>query len=83
MKRVNFDVTPFSGAILMVALAMGAIGILVVVPIACIEWSWNAIAQTVNFIPAINAWQAALLYVMAALSMHLTGIFRVEIRANR
>lgn len=82
-RKVNFELTSFSVAVFLVALVMGAIGMLVVVPIACIEWGWNAVADAVSFIPAINAWQAALLYMAFALTMHLTGIFRVEIRANR
>lgn len=81
MKGMNIN--PFAAAIILAALAMGLIGVFVVLPIACIEWTWNSVASTVAAIPAINAWQAALLYVACALMLHISGILRIEIRAGR
>ncbi|MBI4534269.1 MAG: hypothetical protein HY711_10030 [Candidatus Melainabacteria bacterium] len=78
-----FQVPPFFAAILLSALCMGLIGALVVLPIACIQWTWNAFIVSFSQLPHINVWQACLLYLAVAAVLYLTGVVQIEIEATK
>ena len=75
---MRFPMPTYSAAIFMTGISMGALGLCVVLPIACIQWTWNMVMSTYGFLPHINAWQAALLYVAAATMLFVSGIVTIE-----
>lgn len=64
-------------------LCMGGLGMFVLLPIACIQWTWNSLMPSWGGLPVINAWQASLLYVAAAVSLFLSGLIRIEFEAEK
>ncbi len=78
----SFHVNSFGAAILMSALFMGLLGILVIAPIACIEFMWNCLATHLCAMPAINPWQAMLLYLAVACLVYLCGWVQIEIKTG-
>ena len=78
----TFHVNPFGAAAIFTVLAMGVIGILVVLPVWMIQWTWNQFIP-VNFVlPPINVWQAILLYLAATTILFLSGIVHIEVDAE-
>ena len=73
-----YQVPPLMAAIFMCLFTMGLVGIFVVLPIACIQWTWNSIVAGWSPLPDINAWQAGLLYLAGATSLYLLGFVRVD-----
>lgn len=70
-------------AILLAVLSMGMVGMFVLLPIACIQWTWNSVMTHMPVLPTIGVWQAALLYVAFATMLYLAGIVRIEIKAEK
>lgn len=64
---------------------MGILGIAVLLPIACIQWTWNSVVTTCGYgsLPTINAWQASLLYLAVATSLWLSGLVRIEFELDQ
>lgn len=77
MKTFHFS--PFGAAAIFTVLAMGLIGLLVVLPIACIQWTWNQVVSNCSILPTINVWQAVLLYLAATTILFLSGLVQVEL----
>ena len=77
MKTFHFN--PFGAAAIFTVLAMGAIGLLIVFPVACIQVTWNTFIPNHSVLPPINVWQAILLYLAVATGLFLTGIVQVEL----
>lgn len=75
---MQFQIPTFGAAVFLTVLSMGAFGVLVLVPIACIQFSWNSVSASVPIVPIINAWQATLLYLVLATLIYLGGIIRIE-----
>ncbi len=65
-------------AVVFTVLCMGALGCFVILPIACIQLTWNSVMTSVRFLPLINAWQATLLYLAVATMLYLSGIVPIE-----
>lgn len=61
---------------------MGALGAFVVAPIACIEFTWNFAAHHLSYIPAIDPWQALLVYLAFASIVYMLGWVRIEIKTG-
>ncbi|MBX9686905.1 MAG: hypothetical protein K2X27_09400 [Candidatus Obscuribacterales bacterium] len=80
MKTFHFN--PFGAAAIFTVLAMGVIGLIVALPIACIHWTWNHTVPRMSILPPINVWQAVLLYLAAATALFLSGIVQVEVDAE-
>lgn len=81
MKVYQFH--PLAAAIVFTILIMGVFGLVVVVPIAFIAWTWNAVVTNVSSLPQINVWQAGLLYVALATMLYLLGFVQIEVEANK
>lgn len=79
----SFPVNPFGAAAIFTVLAMGVIGLVIVLPIACIQWTWNEFVPPLSVLPPINVWQALLLYLAAATAIFLSGIIQIEVDAER
>ena len=77
-----FRVHSLTGAIICSLLVMGVIGVLVVLPIACINLSWNSLSAQLSFMPPIGPLQAALLYTAAVLALYLSGIIIIEVKTD-
>ena len=78
----SFHVNPFGAAILLSTLFMGLLGVLVIAPIACIEFTWNFFATHVYTMPVINPWQAILIYLAVACIVYLFGWIQIEIKTG-
>lgn len=70
-------------AIIFTILAMGVVGMFVVLPIACIQLTWNSVMNSFPVLPLINAWQATLLYLAMATALYLSGLVRIEFEAEK
>lgn len=80
---------PLGAAIIFALLAMGLLGVVVVLPIACIQFTWNSLSLAADWlsqsyhssfsIPQINGFQAALLYLAFGLGLYLTGWVQIDI----
>lgn len=81
MKVYQFH--PLAAAILFTILIMGVFGLVVVLPIAFIAWTWNVIVTNVSSLPQINVWQASLLYVAIGILLYLLGFVQIEVEANK
>lgn len=75
---MRFHVPAIAAAIIFTVLCMGVLGMFVVLPIACIQWTWNSVMGSFRFLPLINVWQAALLYLAMATGIYLSGLVRFE-----
>ena len=78
----SFHVNSFGAAVLLSTLFMGVLGVLVIAPIACIEFAWNFFATHLCAMPAINPWQAMLLYLAVACIAYLFGWIQIEIKTG-
>ena len=78
----SFQINSFGAAILFSALFMGVLGIFVVAPTACIEFTWNFAAMRLSYMPSINPWQALLVYLAFASVIYLLGWIRIEIKTS-
>ncbi len=78
-----YQVPPLVAAIFLSALCMGIVGLFIVLPIACIQWTWNYLVAGFSVLPHINGWQASLLYVAAAIVFYLSGIVRIDIEPHQ
>lgn len=78
----KFDLDPLTAAILCAALVQGGIGALVVLPIVCINWTWNSVLSQYILVPPIAWWQATLLYLAVAAAIYVSGFIRIEIKAE-
>ncbi len=79
----SFHLNSFGAAVLLSALLMGALGVFVIAPIACIEFGWNFLAKHLVFsMPLISPWQALLVYLAFAATIYLMGWVRIEIKTG-
>ena len=78
----KFKLHPIAAASFLSILFAGILGTFVVVPIACINWTWNTVASHFDRIPLINAWQSGLLYIAAACLLYLSGIVHIEVKTG-
>lgn len=78
----SFHINSFGAAIILTALFMGLLGAFVLIPVACIQWTWNSLAPQVFALPIISAWQAILLYVAVACLLYIFGLVQIEIRSE-
>jgi hypothetical protein len=78
----SFHVNSFGAAVILSTLLMGALGAFVLIPIACIQWTWNALAPYLFSLPIINIWQAILLYLAGAALLFLSGLIQIEIKSE-
>jgi hypothetical protein len=79
---MRFQIPTYSAAIFLTGLAMGILGLCVLVPIFCIQWTWNSVVSTYGVLPTINAWQASLLYVASATLLLISGIVPIELEPD-
>jgi hypothetical protein len=77
-----FQIHPLVAGILFAALGMGFVGLLVVLPLICIQWTWNVVISALATVPQINIWQAILLYLALATTLFLTGLVRIDFEAS-
>lgn len=73
---------PLGVAIILAVLSMGLLGLVVVLPIACIQWLWNTLSTAQPggaLLPPINVGQAGLLYLAGATVVYLTGWVQIDI----
>jgi hypothetical protein len=75
---MRIQIPRFGTAIFFTLLCMGVLGMFVMIPIACIQWTWNSVINSFPLLPSINVWQATLLYTAVALLVYLSGIVRIE-----
>jgi hypothetical protein len=78
-----FYISPIGAAVIFAILAMGILGMFVLLPIACIQITWNSFITQIPVLPPINAWQATLLYLAGATLLYLSGIVQIEIETER
>ncbi len=71
-----------AAAIIFSLLAMGILGVAVVLPIACIQWTWNSLVPSMGTVPLINIWQATLLYMALGTALYLSGLVHIEFEAE-
>lgn len=76
----TYQVHPLAAAIILSLLFMGAMGLFVLLPVACIQWAWNSVIVTFYLLPPIGIWQALLLYLAVATVLYLTGIISIDLR---
>jgi hypothetical protein len=79
---MKFHVPAVAAAIIITVLCMGGLGLFVLLPIACIQWIWNAITGMFQVLPLINVWQATLLYLAVATMLYLSGFVRITFEAK-
>lgn len=79
---MKFQMPPVAAAIIFTILGMGVLGMFVLLPIACIQWTWNSVMTSFRFLPLINAWQASLLYLAMAAALYVSGLVRIEFEAE-
>jgi hypothetical protein len=75
---MKFQVPALAAAMIITVLCMGGLGMFVLLPIACIQWTWNSATDTFRVLPLINVWQATLLYLAAATMLYLSGFVRIK-----
>lgn len=74
--------------ILILLLGAGALGLLslmVILPTLAIQSLWNLFASFnfASFVPAINFWQAILLYLACLLMIYISGLVKIEFKIKR
>ena len=77
-----FHLNIWGAAIIFALLVMGLLGLLVVLPIVCIQWVWNAFVSNVAPLPSINIWQAGLLYLAFGTLFYLLGFVQIEFETS-
>lgn len=81
--KISFSVDAIGAAANLTVLTMGAIGLLVLIPIFCILWTWNTVAALLpRLMPEINSWQAILLYLAFAAMIYLSGLISIHIETD-
>jgi hypothetical protein len=80
---MRIQIPAFGAAVIFTVLCMGVLGMFVLVPIACIQWTWNWVMNSCGVLPLINVWQASLLYLAAATSLYLSGLVRIEFETEK
>jgi hypothetical protein len=80
---MRVEIPPFGAAVIFTVLFMGVLGVFVLLPIACIQWTWNSVMTSGNYLPLINVWQATLLYLALATLLYLSGMVRIEFEAEK
>ncbi len=78
----KFDLNPIGAAFFCAAIAQGVLGAFVVLPIFCINWTWNSVVSQYMFLPPIVWWQAVLIYLAVAAAIYASGLIRIEIKAE-
>lgn len=78
-----FQINPLGAAAIFTILGMGLIGALVILPIACIHWTWNEVLSNYSVLPPISVWQAVLLYLAVATVLFLSGVVQIEVEPER
>ena len=78
----TFYIHPLFAAIIFSVLVMGALGAFIVFPIVCINWIWNVVVVNWTALPTICLWQSGLLYLAVACVVYLTGLVRIEFKAE-
>ncbi|MBY0550091.1 MAG: hypothetical protein K2W95_22640 [Candidatus Obscuribacterales bacterium] len=75
----SFPVEKFGSAIMFTVLAMGLIGLGAVIPVWFIQWFWNLVALKTELMPAIEIWQALMLYLAGATILYLSGWIEIKV----
>jgi len=78
----GFQLNSFAAAIVLSTLLMGVVGAFVLIPVACIQWTWNSVAAHIFPVPVIGAWQAILLYVAAGIVLYLAGFIQIDVKSE-
>jgi predicted membrane channel-forming protein YqfA (hemolysin III family) len=78
-----FQVNSFGAAVILTFLVMGFLGLFVLMPVVLIQWTWNSVAQGLSVAPAINMWQASLLYIACALVLYIIGVVEIDVGVDR
>jgi hypothetical protein len=78
----GFQLNSFAAAIVLSTLLMGIVGAFVLIPVACIQWTWNSVAAHLFPVPTIAAWQAILLYLAAGTILYLAGFVQIEVKSE-
>ncbi len=73
-----YEVHPLVAALLLTMFILGLIAMLVVFPVACIQWMWNGAIAAWTVLPQISVWQAGLLYLAGATLLYLSGLVRMD-----
>jgi hypothetical protein len=65
--------------------ALGLLSVIVVLPTLAIQSLWNLFASFnfASFVPAINFWQAILLYLSCLLMIYISGLVKIEFKIKR
>lgn len=79
----SFEFGPVTVLVFLTLVFMAGFALLFLAPIACIQLAWNAAAGWSGLIPAINAWQALLLYIATALVLYLVGLVKIDVKVER
>jgi hypothetical protein len=80
---MKVQIPAVAAAIIVTVLCMGGLGMFILLPIACIQWTWNSVMSSFRFLPLINAWQASLLYLAMAIMLYLSGLVRIEFETEK
>lgn len=75
----SFPVEKIGSAAMFTVLAMGLIGLGAVLPVCGIQWLWNLVALNTELMPAIEIWQALMLYLAGATILYLSGFVEVKV----
>ncbi len=78
-----FQVNSFGAAVIFTFLLMGVLGLFVLMPVALIQWTCNSVALGLSVMPAINMWQASLLYIACALLLYIIGVVEIDVGVDR
>ena len=64
---------------------LGLLSLIVVLPTLAIQSLWNLFASFnfASFVPAINFWQAILLYFACLLMIYISGLVKIEFKIKR
>lgn len=77
-----YHVNTFGAAIIFAFLCMGMLALFVLIPILCIQWTWNAVVSYISLLPEINLWQAGLLYLACATLLYISGFVQIDFEHN-
>jgi hypothetical protein len=78
-----FQIPPVVAVLFFSAFCLAALSLLVVLPVALIQWFWNNLLVVHSTLPPIAVWQAGLLYVAGATLMYILGFVRIEFEAQK
>jgi hypothetical protein len=78
----GFHINSFGAAVILSTLFMGLVGAFFLIPVACIQWTWNSLAPLAFALPIITVWQAILLYIAGCCLLYISGLVQVEISAE-